>query len=80
MADRSDSSESDAAGESDATDESGRGAESGREAVSGRETEGDDGDDSDHLADIEDGAGCAEIWERLSERREAATDESDRGG
>lgn len=27
-------------------------------------------DDEDHLADVEDGAGCTEIWERLSERRE----------
>ena len=26
--------------------------------------------ESDHLADVEDGAGCTEIWERLSERRE----------
>jgi len=25
---------------------------------------------SDHLDDIEDGAGCAEIWERLSEYRD----------
>lgn len=25
----------------------------------------------DHLADIEEGAGCTEIWEHLSERREA---------
>ncbi|MFW6382593.1 MAG: hypothetical protein ACOCZD_00970 [Haloferacaceae archaeon] len=24
----------------------------------------------DHLEDVEDGAGCTEIWERLSERRE----------
>ncbi|MFC6723317.1 hypothetical protein ACFQE1_02680 [Halobium palmae] len=28
-----------------------------------------------HLDDIEDGAGCVEIWERLSERREAVDDE-----
>lgn len=27
-------------------------------------------DRTDHLDDIEDGAGCTEIWERLSERRE----------
>ncbi len=34
----------------------------------------DDNDDEridDHLADIEEGAGCTEIWEHLSERREA---------
>jgi len=24
----------------------------------------------DHLADVEEGAGCTEIWEHLSERRE----------
>ncbi|WP_199174687.1 hypothetical protein [Halegenticoccus soli] len=26
----------------------------------------------DHLADLEDGSGCTEIWEHLSERRERA--------
>jgi|GEM_PF-368647 hypothetical protein len=31
-------------------------------------------DGSDHLDDVADGAGCAEIWERLSERREAEQD------
>jgi hypothetical protein len=25
--------------------------------------------DDDHLEDIEDGAGCTEIWEHLSEKR-----------
>ena len=45
------------------------------EADAESETGGDngDGDGSDegsHLDDIEDGAGCTEIWERLSERRE----------
>jgi len=29
--------------------------------------------DRSHL-DVEDGCGCAEVWEHLSERREAATD------
>ncbi|WP_336361444.1 hypothetical protein [Haladaptatus sp. ZSTT2] len=29
-------------------------------------------DDRAHLADIEAGAGCVEIWEKLSERRAAA--------
>jgi hypothetical protein len=28
----------------------------------------------DHLADVEEGAGCAEIWEHLSERRAADDD------
>ena len=26
-------------------------------------------DDDDHLADVEDGCGCAEMWEHLSEQR-----------
>lgn len=34
------------------------------------EGDGDAGDGSRHLDDVEDGAGCTEIWERLSERRE----------
>ncbi|MFW6318350.1 MAG: hypothetical protein ACOC06_07785 [Halorubrum sp.] len=33
------------------------------------ETERDE-EEAGHLDDIEDGAGCTEIWERLSERRE----------
>lgn len=28
----------------------------------------------DHLTDVEEGAGCAEIWEHLSERRAADDD------
>ncbi|WP_144920087.1 hypothetical protein [Halorubrum salsamenti] len=35
-----------------------------------READADPDDGTDHLDDIEDGAGCTEIWERLSERRE----------
>lgn len=31
----------------------------------------DDDPIDQHLADIEEGAGCTEIWEHLSERREA---------
>ncbi|MDZ5811849.1 hypothetical protein U4E84_10905 [Halorubrum sp. AD140] len=31
-------------------------------------------DESTHLDDVEDGAGCTEIWEHLSERREAERD------
>ncbi|SFR45691.1 MULTISPECIES: hypothetical protein [Halorubrum] len=34
------------------------------------EADGDAGGGSSHLDDVEDGAGCTEIWERLSERRE----------
>ncbi len=26
-------------------------------------------DTDDHLADVEDGCGCTEVWEHLSERR-----------
>ncbi|WP_164974621.1 hypothetical protein [Halegenticoccus tardaugens] len=37
------------------------------------ETDRDDG----HLADLEDGLGCTEIWEQLSERRERAAAEAD---
>jgi hypothetical protein len=29
---------------------------------------------TDHLDDIEDGSGCTEIWEHLSEQREADDD------
>jgi hypothetical protein len=32
------------------------------------ETAGDERAD-DHLADVEDGCGCAEVWEHLSEER-----------
>ncbi|QSG10949.1 Uncharacterized protein HSBGL_0514 [Halapricum desulfuricans] len=28
----------------------------------------------DHLDELEDGAGCTEIWEKLSEQRESAAD------
>ncbi|MFC7114282.1 hypothetical protein ACFQH2_03940 [Natronoarchaeum sp. GCM10025703] len=40
------------------------------------ELKAQDGDDTeeesddDHLADVEEGAGCTEIWEHLSEQRE----------
>ncbi len=27
-------------------------------------------EDHDHLSEVDDGAGCTEIWEELSERRE----------
>jgi hypothetical protein len=46
------------------------------EPGAGGETAGDDEGDVDdeelraHLADVEDGAGCAEIWERIAEHRE----------
>jgi hypothetical protein len=33
--------------------------------------EGDDPRVDDHLADVQDGAGCTEIWEHLSDRRES---------
>ncbi|TQQ83481.1 hypothetical protein EGH24_01425 [Halonotius terrestris] len=35
-------------------------------------------DDSEHLANLSDGAGCAEVWEHLSEQRDAeATEDAD---
>ena len=30
--------------------------------------------DTEHLADLADGCGCAEVWEHLSERRETDAD------
>ncbi|MFB6202148.1 MAG: hypothetical protein ABEI98_09080 [Halorhabdus sp.] len=35
---------------------------------------GDETDTQAHLADVEVGAGCTEIWEHLSETREDGTD------
>lgn len=32
-------------------------------------------EETDHLDDLADGAGCTEIWEHLSEEREDDTDE-----
>jgi len=57
-----DDPESDRRGE--AVDEDGEAVDEDGEAG----TEPDDG--TGHLDDIEDGAGCTEIWERLSERRD----------
>jgi len=34
----------------------------------------DSDEDRSHLDDLEDGAGCTEIWEKLSERRADADD------
>lgn len=34
-------------------------------------------DDTDHLSNLSDGAGCTEIWEHLSEQREAAAADAD---
>ncbi|WP_162833870.1 hypothetical protein [Haladaptatus cibarius] len=34
-----------------------------------------DGHADDHLEDVPDGSGCTEIWEHLSERRDADEDE-----
>ena len=30
--------------------------------------------DAEHLADLADGCGCAEVWEHLSEQRESDAD------
>jgi len=32
-------------------------------------------DDAEHLHDLEDGAGCTEIWEKLSENRTQNADD-----
>lgn len=32
-------------------------------------------DDAEHLHDVKDGAGCTEIWETLSEKREQKADD-----
>jgi len=34
------------------------------------EGDGSRGDEDDHLSDADDGMGCAEVWEYLSERRD----------
>ena len=34
-------------------------------------------DDGAHLEDVPSGAGCTEIWEKLSEQREAEADDAD---
>ncbi|EMA60001.1 hypothetical protein [Halorubrum kocurii] len=52
-------------GDAQATDEEREDAETEPNA------EGEAEPDASHLDDIEDGAGCTEIWERLSERRES---------
>jgi hypothetical protein len=35
----------------------------------------DEGSRPDHLDDIEDGCGCAEVWEATSERRQSEADD-----
>jgi hypothetical protein len=32
---------------------------------------------TEHLDDVDDGCGCAEVWEHLSERRQADADADD---
>ncbi|WP_430504738.1 hypothetical protein [Haloparvum sp. PAK95] len=34
---------------------------------------GDDDRRDDHLADVDDGCGCVEVWEAMSERRHDAS-------
>jgi hypothetical protein len=46
------------------------------EQAAADESEESDADrERGHLSDVEDGAGCTEIWEHLSERREDGDDE-----
>ena len=51
-------------------------------AADGDASDDPEGDaaDSDHVADVGDGAGCTEIWEHLSERREAEREKAERKG
>ena len=37
-------------------------------------TDADGKSDPEHLEDVPDGCGCAEVWEHLSERREERTE------
>ncbi|MFB6073917.1 MAG: hypothetical protein ABEJ89_02765 [Haloarculaceae archaeon] len=39
-----------------------------------RQTDDEEAPATDHLEDVEDGCGCAEVWEHLSEQRDAADD------
>jgi hypothetical protein len=43
--------------------------------MTGTQTCDDTDETADHLADVEDGCGCAEVWEHLSEQREEAADD-----
>jgi len=57
-------------GEPRATDDGRKEIDGGEDADADPDRERDDGDESSHLDGVEDGAGCTEIWERLSEGRE----------
>lgn len=61
--------ESDAVGDDESKAESDDAGDAGTDPESTRESDG-----TDHLDDIDDGVGCTEIWEHLSERREAGRD------
>jgi hypothetical protein len=43
--------------------------------MTGTETYEDRDEATEHLADVEDGCGCTEVWEHLSEQREAQADD-----
>lgn len=43
--------------------------------MTGTQTYDDTDEAAEHLADVEDGCGCAEVWEHLSEQREEAADD-----
>jgi len=68
MTDRSESAEPDVAEGGDASDETRREDDGPASGAA----------ESDHLAGVEDGAGCTEIWEHLSARREAEREETER--
>jgi hypothetical protein len=45
------------------------------EAQQATDQDADEAVETGHLDDMEDGCGCAEVWEHLSERREDADDD-----
>ncbi|UPW01607.1 hypothetical protein M0R88_05750 [Halorussus gelatinilyticus] len=45
------------------------------QAVADESEESDADRERSHLSDVADGAGCTEIWEHLSDRREDEADE-----
>lgn len=52
--------------------------------MNGRDTpehcrDGDDEVDTSHLEDVEEGCGCTEVWEHLSEARQRDREESQSG-
>jgi len=47
----------------------GSGSEDGEDEEAVEDGAAEDADERAHLEDVDDGCGCAEVWERLSDRR-----------